>query len=179
MNLPNIITLGRLLAVPIIIWLILNNNMNKAFFIFIIGSISDAIDGSIARAMKKKTILGSYLDPIADKLLVIAVYLTLSYKNYIPCWLSITVVLRDLLIIKSSILLKFFNNNFQIKPLKISKINTTLQLTYISWILAYSSFPLIFIWKIDIILIVCVTLTTYVSSFKYIKIYYKYLINYE
>ena len=171
MNLPNIITLARLLAVPVIIWLILDGAMQQASLIFILAAISDALDGILARAMKTKTTLGAYLDPLADKALLIAVYLTLAHEGFVPLWLAIAVTFRDILIITGTLLLVILNKPFQISPLKISKINTAAQLTYICWVLAYASFPVLFLWQVDFSFVICVACTTLLSGIAYVRVW--------
>ncbi|MCP4923738.1 MAG: CDP-alcohol phosphatidyltransferase family protein [bacterium] len=171
MNLPNMITMARLLSVPIIIWLILDGLMKEASLIFILAAISDALDGILARALKIKTTLGAYLDPLADKALLIAVYLTLAHEGFIPLWIAIAVTFRDILIIMGTLLLVVLNKPFQIAPLKISKLNTAAQLTYVSWVLAHASFPLLFIWQVDFSFIICVAFTTLLSGVAYVRVW--------
>ena len=98
MNIPNLITLARLAAVPVIIWLILDNDMKIAFWVFFVAAISDAVDGFIAKHFNAETVFGTYLDPIADKALLVGVYLTLGNEGYLHTWLVILVVFRDLVL---------------------------------------------------------------------------------
>src|SRR5436309_1617748 len=98
-NLPNLITLGRLFCVPLAIWLILDQRHAAAFWVFIGAGVSDGVDGYIAKRFNQRTRLGAMLDPAADKLLLAGVYLTLGYAAQLPLWLVILVVSRDLLIV--------------------------------------------------------------------------------
>src|SRR5690606_11391126 len=98
-NVPNIISLCWLLCVPVTVFLILNGMMLPAFWLFVAAGVSDAVDGYLAKRLGQTSTLGSYLDPIADKALLVCVYLTLGQAGHLPTWLVIMVVSRDLLIV--------------------------------------------------------------------------------
>ena len=95
MNLPNLISLARLLSVPLMVWVILAGKMEFAFWLFIVAGISDAVDGFIAKHFGATSAIGKYLDPLADKALLVSVYVTLGHAGYLPTWLVILVVFRD------------------------------------------------------------------------------------
>lgn len=135
MNLPNLITLGRLLAVPLAVWLILDDRMLQAFLLFVLAGISDAIDGFIAKNYDQRTQLGALLDPLADKALLVSVYVTLGVAHYLPTWLVILVVFRDVLIIGGYLFIKLLDQPFRAQPLIISKINTGLQIALVALLL--------------------------------------------
>jgi len=140
MNVPNLITLLRLASVPLVVWLILNDRMMIAFWVFFAAAISDAIDGIIAKHFDQETVFGAFLDPIADKALLVATYLTLGHEGYLPTWLVILVVFRDLLIVGGAILFQTVTQSLTMQPLMISKVNTFLQLVLaigVLWIEAY------------------------------------------
>jgi len=99
MNLPNIITLARILLVPVTIWLIVSGEFGFAFLVFISAGIGDGIDGFIARRYNMKTQLGAYLDPLADKVLLVSIYISLGFLQHMPAWLVILVASRDVLIV--------------------------------------------------------------------------------
>ena len=128
MNLPNIISLGRLLAVPAIVWLILSEEYLLAFALFVGAGISDAVDGFIAKRFNAQTEVGRYLDPIADKVLLVAVYIALGTLGVLPLWLVILVASRDFLIVGGALLSLILDVKIRIQPLFISKINTVLQI---------------------------------------------------
>src|SRR3989338_2733707 len=92
MNLPNTLTIFRILLVPVFIIFIIQNNLNMALAIFILAGITDGLDGFIARILDQKTVIGAYLDPIADKFLLISAYLSLTIKEMLPDWLTVIVV---------------------------------------------------------------------------------------
>ena len=101
-NLANLITLGRLLAVPLVVWLILSGDYTLTFWVFAAASVSDAIDGYVAKHFDQRSDLGALLDPIADKTLIVSLFVTLGLAGDLPTWLVILVVFRDLLIMVAS-----------------------------------------------------------------------------
>src|SRR5262249_58872248 len=99
LNLPNLISLGRLLLVPLAISLILEDSYGTAFWVFVVAGVSDALDGFIAKRFDRRTRLGALLDPLADKVLLVSVYVTLGIAGQIWAWLVVLVVFRDVMII--------------------------------------------------------------------------------
>lgn len=140
MTIPNIITLGRIICVPIIIWLILNEAYFAAFGIFVFAGISDALDGYIAKNFDAATALGAYLDPIADKALLVSIYVTLGLQEALGSWLVILVVSRDVLIIGAVLLSMLIGQRLVVAPLMISKVNTTFQIVLAACVLAALAF---------------------------------------
>jgi cardiolipin synthase len=135
-NLPNLITLARLLSVPLMIWLIFGERYGVAFWIFIGAGVSDALDGYIAKRFDLRTRLGALLDPIADKALLAGVYVTLGLAGQLPSWLVGIVILRDVLIVAGFVLINATAAPKQFGPLYISKINTLVQIVLIGFVLA-------------------------------------------
>ncbi len=127
-TLPNLITMVRILAVPLFVIFILSNSYGRAMAVFVIAGLSDLADGYIARNFKQKSPLGAILDPLADKLLMTASYLTLGYFGKIPAWLTVVVICRDVVIVGGIITLKLFEVDFRIDPTRISKWATASQL---------------------------------------------------
>jgi cardiolipin synthase len=135
-NVPNIITLTRLLSVPLTVWLILEARFASAFWVFVAAGISDAVDGFIAKRFDSRTRLGALLDPIADKALLVAVYVTLGAAGHLDAWLVILVVFRDLLIVGGYLLVQALAQPMRSEPLIVSKINTALQILLVGLLLA-------------------------------------------
>ena len=135
-NLPNLITLARLLVVPLAVWLILVGHYGLAFWIFVVAGASDALDGFIAKRFDRRTRLGALLDPIADKTLVVSLYVTLGLAGELPNWLVILVVFRDTMIIGGFLLTQSIAVPKRYDPLYISKINTALQIILLGFALA-------------------------------------------
>lgn len=140
MNLANLITLGRLLAAPLVIWLILSEDFAATFWIFTVASFSDAIDGYVAKHFDQRSDLGALLDPIADKTLIVSLFVTLGLAGHLPNWLVILVVFRDLLIIGGFLLATTLTQPVAWRPLMISKANTALQLALVVVLLARLAF---------------------------------------
>ncbi len=137
MTLPNIISLARLLSVPFIVWLILREAWIAAFAIFVLAGISDAVDGYLAKRLDVATELGAYLDPIADKVLLVAIYVALGVDGQLALWLVILVVSRDVLLIGGAVLLFMLETGArQLPPSRISKWNTLLQILLAALVLA-------------------------------------------
>ena len=136
LNLPNLITLGRLFAVPLAIWLILDGRYAVAFWVFIGAGVSDALDGYIAKRFDSRTRLGALLDPVADKALLAGVYVTLGLAGQLPSWLVILVVFRDVMIVGGFLVIQSTTAPKQFDPLYISKFNTAVQITLVVFVLA-------------------------------------------
>jgi cardiolipin synthase len=136
MSLPNLITIGRILLVPLTIWLIVSGEFLLAFLVFIIAGISDAVDGFLARRFMLHTDLGRYLDPLADKLLLVSIYVTLGFLKFMPAWLVILVASRDVMIIGAIILSWLMDKPITVRPLMVSKANTLAQILLAGGVLA-------------------------------------------
>jgi cardiolipin synthase len=127
-NLPNLISLARLLSVPIVIWAILADEMALAFWLFIAAGLSDAVDGFLAKRLGSQTVVGGFLDPLADKALLVSVYITLGQIEHLPLWIVILVVSRDVLIVGGAILFQTLTQSLKPEPLMVSKLNTVAQI---------------------------------------------------
>jgi cardiolipin synthase len=141
-NIPNFITLGRVISVPVIFWLLVTRNYKIAFLLFVAAGISDAVDGYLAKKFDLRTELGAYLDPLADKLLIVSIYIALGVREELPLWLVIAVVSRDILIVLAVLLAWLVNYPITIKPLAVSKANTASQILLAAIVLADKGFDL-------------------------------------
>ena len=115
---------------PIVVWAITSGEMRIAFLLFLTAGISDAVDGFLAKRFHMASELGAYLDPLADKALIVSIYLTLGINNLIPRWLVILVVSRDILIVGGIMLAWVVGSPLKIKPLLVSKLNTVAQIVF-------------------------------------------------
>ena len=140
MNIPNIITLGRILAVPFIVWAIASNQMEIAFAIFIIAGVSDAVDGFLAKRFNMSSELGALLDPVADKALLVSIYMALGIWGAIPRWIVILVVSRDIMIVGAVIVSWLYGKPIPMKPLMVSKLNTVAQVGFAALVLGSLGF---------------------------------------
>ncbi|MGZ5863160.1 MAG: CDP-alcohol phosphatidyltransferase family protein [Methyloceanibacter sp.] len=136
MNIPNTLTLARIVSVPLIVWLIITHEMSAAFVLFLLAGLSDAADGYLAKRFGWHTELGAYLDPIADKALLVSIYVTLGLSGHLPVWLVIAVVSRDILIIGAFILSWMLSRPVTVYPLLVSKANTLSQIVLAGLVLA-------------------------------------------
>ena len=141
-SIPNIITLGRILLVPIIIWAIASNQMEIAFAIFVVAGVSDAVDGFLAKRFNMASALGALLDPLADKALLVSIFVALGIWGAVPRWLVILVVSRDIMIVGAVIVSWLFNKPIPMKPLMVSKANTAVQIVLAAEVLAELTFSL-------------------------------------
>jgi cardiolipin synthase (CMP-forming) len=135
LNIPNLITLTRLMSVPLMIWLIVDQQFGAAFCVFILAGISDALDGFIAKRFDCRTRLGALLDPTADKALLSSVFVSLGIAELLPNWLVILVVFRDVTIIGGFVLLQSLMAPRNFDPLYISKLNTLVQIALVGYVL--------------------------------------------
>jgi cardiolipin synthase len=142
LTLPNLITIARLLLVPLIIWFIVADQPLAAFWVFVIAGISDAVDGFIARQFDLRSDLGTYLDPIADKTLLVSIYVTLAVVEAIPVWLTILIVSRDFLIVGAVVLSWMVGEPTSVQPLRVSKVNTLAQIVLAAVVLGDLAFSL-------------------------------------
>jgi cardiolipin synthase len=170
-HLPNVISFGRLLSVPVVIFLLWRGLTVGAFWVFIAASLSDAIDGYLARKFDFHSRLGVYLDPLADKILLISVFLMLGYLKEIPLFLVFIVIARDFLIFFAIFQLHKSIGDDLGSPIFISKVHTLLQMFFITLILGKLAFNLaineIFLSALGY----AVAGTTFLSAIEYIKIW--------
>lgn len=140
--LPNLITLGRLLLVPAIISMIVDGRWVAAFVLFLVAGVSDAVDGFLAKRFALTSELGAYLDPVADKALLVSIFITLAIVRVIPSPLAILVVSRDVLIVGAILMARVLDRPMTIRPLPVSKANTTVQIVFAAAMLGANAFRL-------------------------------------
>jgi cardiolipin synthase len=140
LSIPNLITLGRILLVPVVVWAIASGEMRIAFILFLAAGVSDAVDGFLAKRFGMATELGAYLDPLADKAMLVSIYVALAVIGAIPLWLVILVVSRDIMIVSAVILSWLVDRPVPLKPLRVSKINTVAQIVLALLVIAALAF---------------------------------------
>lgn len=161
------VTLARLLAVPITVYLILQDQFVFAFWLFIAAGVSDAVDGYLAKRLDAVSEVGSYLDPLTDKALLVSVYITLGHQGHVATWLVVLIVFRDLLIIGGALLFQTLTQSLKMNPLFISKINTTTQIALAGVTLAELG-PGLALPFLSTALLYIVALTTFLSGAAYV-----------
>lgn len=127
-NIPNMLTLGRILLTPVFIILLLRHMYWQALVIFAIAGLSDALDGFIARYFNQRTTLGAYLDPMADKLLLVSAYIALAVLEVIPAWVTVIVIARDVIISLGIAIIALTQKAYEVRPTLVSKCTTTAQI---------------------------------------------------
>jgi len=143
MNLPNVLTLIRVLLIPLFVILIINNLFSWAIVTFAVAGVTDAIDGLIARVTHQRTELGAYLDPIADKLLLSSAFITLAIIERIPSWLTVIVITRDVIILIGVLMFFLTNHRPRMAPSLLSKITTFFQILTVLLFLLREYYPML------------------------------------
>lgn len=136
MTVPNLITILRLLLVPVVIVALLDGEYGWALVCFVTAGLSDAVDGFIARHFNQQSALGAYLDPMADKLLLVSSFVVLGFMGELPIWLVVAAVSRDALIICAVLLSFVMSHPVAMRPLMVSKANTLVQILLVIVVLA-------------------------------------------
>ena len=146
MNLPNFFSIVRIVLIIPFTFLLIHKQFGWAFTIFLLASASDVLDGLLARMLRQRTPLGAFLDPAADKMLIVTAFLTLAFLKLLPVWLVVVVMGRDLMICLGLFILSRASISVEIKPSFAGKITTALQLSaVILTLLVASGFPLTFL----------------------------------
>jgi cardiolipin synthase (CMP-forming) len=177
-NIPNTLTLARIIAVPLLVWLIIDQEIFAAFMVFVLAGLSDAADGYLAKRYGWNTELGAYLDPIADKALLVTIYVTLGLAGHLPVWLVIAVVSRDILIVGAVLLAWMMSRPINVKPLLISKANTCSQIALAGVVLAELGLGLGLDTLVWVLIWVTGTLTI-LSAFAYFWAWLRHMARYE
>ncbi|MGA1842296.1 MAG: CDP-diacylglycerol--glycerol-3-phosphate 3-phosphatidyltransferase [bacterium] len=168
MTLPNKLTISRILLIPVFIILLINEYKFPALLIFGLASLTDALDGIIARVRNQRSRLGFFLDPVADKLLVNTSFITLAIMDFIPSWLAVIIMARDILITLGVMSIYIWNERPVISPTLIGKSTTMIQMSTIFLVLLN-------LWAGHLSMIVCFfiwlsALLTIISGFEYIYV---------
>ena len=138
--LPNAISLLRIALIVPILLLILDGAFGWALALFLLAGFSDGLDGYLAKRFDWHTRLGALLDPVADKLLVAGLFITLAYTQDIPVWLAAVVILRDVVIVAGAMVYNFLVRPVQGEPTRVSKLNTSLQLLFLLFVISRAGF---------------------------------------
>src|SRR4029079_1777995 len=136
LSIPNLITLARIILVPVVVWAIASGQLRLAFLLFLAAAVSDGVDGFLAKRFGMKTELGAYLDPLADKVLIDAIYVTLGITAVIPLWIVILVVSRDFMMWGAILLSWVVDRPVKVRPLIVGKLSTAAQIVYPGLVLA-------------------------------------------
>jgi cardiolipin synthase (CMP-forming) len=168
LSLPNLITIARILLVPVIVWAIGSGAMLFAFLLFLAAGVSDAVDGFLAKRFGMASAVGAYLDPLADKALIVSIYVALGINEALPRWLVILVVSRDIMIVSAVMLSWLMEKPVAVRPLTVSKANTAAQIVLATLVLAHHGLGLELDWLI-LIGIAVVAALTLISIAAYVR----------
>lgn len=156
----------RIVIIPVFITMIIYSEYKYALYLFVIAALTDIFDGLLARLTNQKTALGTFLDPLADKFLLVTSFILFSIYGWIPKWLSITVISRDLIVVIGWLLLYMITHNSKVEPVILGKISIWLQTITLAYVLLninISSLP-----PIPEILLILTAIVTTVSGLQYI-----------
>lgn len=173
MNIPNTLTILRILSIPVFVICLLYDRLMIALLIFVGAGITDGLDGWIARVYRQRTTIGAYLDPIADKLLLTTAFIVLAILGNIPSWLTVIVIARDVIIALGILILFLTSHRVEVKPVMIGKMSTFFQIVTIAWALV-AHYSLFFKSLLPSLIWVTAALTC-MSGLQYIYIGTKYL----
>ncbi|MBI5136944.1 MAG: CDP-diacylglycerol--glycerol-3-phosphate 3-phosphatidyltransferase [Nitrospirae bacterium] len=131
MNLPNILTILRILMVPLFVYLLVYGYTGWALVVFVTAGLTDALDGAIARMWNQQTELGRYLDPLADKMLLIAAFVCLGTLDWLPFWVLLVVISRDVILVLGTVVMHLTQGHFDVTPSLLGKGTTVAQLALV------------------------------------------------
>jgi cardiolipin synthase len=135
MTIPNLITASRIILAPVFVIYLINDRLSSALVVFLICMISDGVDGMVARLFNQKSRLGAYLDPLADKILLVTAFILLGVRGYLPSWLTVTAIARDVMILLGVLVFHLNRLELRVRPSAVSKINTCFQFITLSVVL--------------------------------------------
>lgn len=173
-SLPNFITITRLVLTPAVIAMVAEERWKAAFLIFVVAGVSDALDGWLARTFSLQSELGAVLDPLADKALIISIYVSLAISGHAPIWLAILIVSRDMLIVGGVAVARFLSRPMEVRPHVASKMTTAAQLMLAALILAGEAYGLR-LEALETILIGSVTALTIASASVYLWLWVRHM----
>jgi cardiolipin synthase (CMP-forming) len=169
-HIPNVITAIRILLVAPIAVTLANHQLAFTIVLFGIAGLSDAVDGYLARRCGWRSDLGAVLDPAADKLLLVTVFITLAYLKLVPLWLMAAAVTRDAIIVLGALLYRYWIGPLSVRPSFISKFNTLCQAAYIMAVVGREQLSVPPAWVV-VVLGALVFVTVVVSGMDYVLIY--------
>ena len=146
LNIPNILTLSRIIITPVIVYAILSDEAVTALILMVAAGITDMLDGAIARYFNQRTTVGAYLDPLADKLMLISMFVTLFIIGEVPLFLFLAVIFRDAIIVVGAIAYEMVTHSLKMEPSMVSKVTTFMQIVYVVTLLLHMASPVGGIW---------------------------------
>lgn len=135
-TLPNLLTGLRLLLAPVVLWRVLEGDMQGAFWVFVAGAVTDLLDGNIARLFNQRSVLGAWLDPIADKVMLLSTLIALVWAGVLPVWLLAVVGARDAVVLLGAAAYRLLTGSLEVRPTLSGKVATFVEFTLVSLALA-------------------------------------------
>jgi cardiolipin synthase len=169
-TLPNVLTLMRIILVPIVVWRLAVVDMEGAFWLFTLAALTDLLDGNLARLLNQRSVLGAWLDPIADKLMLLSTLFMLSWDGVLPMYLAITVFLRDLVILTGAAAYRRLTGGLDVHPTISGKLATFVEFILVALALANAALELGLTEHIPILSILAAALAV-LSGFRYVWIW--------
>jgi len=135
LNIPNTLTIARIVIIPVLITTIIYNQYLYALILFVVAALTDLLDGLFARLANQKTALGTFLDPLADKFLLLSSFIIFSLNGWIPKWFTVVVISRDLIVVIGCFLLYVITNSLKVEPVMLGKAAIMMQFIILAYIL--------------------------------------------
>lgn len=167
---PNLLTLLRIAATPVLIMLLKYEMFSGALLLFVLAGVSDGLDGYVAKRFHYETRLGAVLDPVADKVLLVSCFIVLTVMHYLPFWLLVVVVFRDIVIVGGSLLLVILEDGVSMSPSRISKLNTVFQICLVAAVLINLALGVMLPMVVPV-LMAAVTATSVLSGIHYVWVW--------
>jgi cardiolipin synthase (CMP-forming) len=139
MNVPNSLTILRILLIPVFVGLLIYEEYGYSLGVLLIAALTDALDGTIARVANQRTRLGAVLDPLADKLLLTSGFIALSVLHLVPLWVAILVVSRDMILMTGALLIRVTDTKVDLSPTLLGKGTTLLQVVYMIMVVVWAA----------------------------------------
>jgi cardiolipin synthase len=140
-NIANALTALRVVLIPLFAYLLISGKEPEALLVFVVCGLSDTLDGVLARWLRQRTLVGAYLDPVADKLMMATAFVVLAYVRVVPYWLTILVISRDVFILVGVSLYLLLLGDTGAQPTALSKANTAVQILTVTFFLAATAYP--------------------------------------
>jgi len=140
LNIPNTLTIGRIIIIPVFLTAVIYKRYDYAFYLFIVAAITDVFDGLFARLKDQRTSLGTFLDPLADKFLIVTSIIILSVYGWIPKWLAVTVISRDIIVVTGWFLLYLVTGKAKVEPSLPGRTTIWVQSVFIAYVLMDMTF---------------------------------------
>ncbi|TAN43371.1 MAG: CDP-alcohol phosphatidyltransferase family protein [Nitrospirae bacterium] len=134
-NIPNTLTIARIVIIPVFVTAIIYAKYDYALYLFVVAMLTDLLDGLFARLADQKTELGTFLDPLADKFLLVTSFILFSLYGWIPKWLAVTIISRDLIVVIGWVLLSLIFHRSKVEPVLLGKAAIASQLLLLAYIL--------------------------------------------